>query len=392
MASGSITRRGSAWRVVVYAGLDPATGRKRQTVRVVHGTKKEAEAVRNELLVAADRGELRGTEATMAQLFERWYSLKAPDWSPKGALETRRLLDRVIIPALGAKRVTKVRTADLDRLYASWRNEGGVAGRPLSPASVQRYHTIVRGALNQAVKWGWLVSNPAVLTTRPKVVPATIRPPTPEQILSLLAHTETHDPETAVFLRLAAITGARRGEVCALRWSDLDGDSLKIERAIVESADGLVEKGTKTHGSRRVALDAKTADTLREHRRRCVERALACGAGLPDDAYLFAREPDGSVSWRPDYVSYRFSKLRGAVGLDGARLHDLRHAMATLMLAGGADVRTVAGRLGHRNVATTLNVYGHFIEASDRAAADDLGALIDGAESGTGQKARRRRT
>lgn len=376
VASGGIYRRGRSWRVVVYAGRDPVTGRKRQLTRTVHGTRREAERVRNEMLVSVDRGEANRTDTTMAELFERWYEVRSQRWSPKTALETRRLLDRVMIPQLGARRLSKLKTADLDRLYAEWARRGGAGGRPLSPGSVRRYHTIVRSALEQAVRWGWIPSNPAALTTRPENERRMVKPPSPEQLLDLLALAERTDPDVCVFLRLAAITGARRGELCALRWSDLEGESLVIARAMVEGPDGLVEKPTKTHGIRRVALDPDTLGALREMRRRSMERALECGVGLVEDPYVFAREVDGSVAWRPDFMSYRFRSLRRKAGLDHVRLHDLRHAMSTLLLANGVDVRTVAGRLGHSNVATTLNVYSHFIEASDQQAAQVMGDLL----------------
>ncbi|MDZ7733901.1 MAG: site-specific integrase [Acidimicrobiia bacterium] len=214
----------------MYAGRDPATGRKRQLTRTVRGTKRDAEAVRNELLVTVDRDAAPRTDVTIGELFERWFEVRSQRWSPKTSLETRRLLDRVLIPQLGKKRLSKLKTADLDRLYAAWGRSGGLRGGPLSPASVQRYHTVVRSALEQAVKWGWIPTNPAANTTRRGIERAEIKPPTPEQLLELLALAERADPEVFVFLRLAAITGARRGELCALRWSDLEGESIVIAR------------------------------------------------------------------------------------------------------------------------------------------------------------------
>jgi integrase len=376
MASGHVQRRGSAWRVIVYAGRDPVTGKKRQLTRTVRGSRRDAEKVRNELLTSVDRGEARHTDQTMADLFEQWYEVRSQRWSPKTSLETRRLLDRVMIPQLGQKRLSKVTTADLDRLYAEWTRSGGLNGRPLSPASVQRYHTIVRAALEQAVKWGWIPSNPARLTTRPDVERPEVKPPTPEQVIDLLVAAKESGPDVFMFLRLAAITGARRGELCGLKWSDIEDSSVVIARGIVEGADGLVEKSTKTRRVRRVAVDPETLASLRELRRRSIERAMAGGVGLVADPYIFSREIDGSVPWRPDFMSYRFASLRKRAGLEGVRLHDLRHAMSTLLLVNGVDVRTVAGRLGHANVATTLNVYSHFIEASDRHAAEVMADLL----------------
>jgi integrase len=189
-------------------------------------------------------------------------------------------------------------------------------------------------------------------------------------------------PELACFLVLAAATGARRSELVALRWTDvdLDGGTVSISRGVVFGPDGLVEKGTKTHTARRVALDERTLRAVAEHRDRMRERAAFCRVPLRDDAFVFSNAADCSEPWFPDSVSRAFKRLCAAEGLRDVRLHDLRHFVATQLLSAGVDVRTVAGRLGHRNAATTLNVYAHFLQQADRAAADVIGDVISPGE------------
>lgn len=123
--------------------------------------------------------------------------------------------------------------------------------------------------------------------------------------------------------------------------------------------DGLVEKETKTHSARRVSLDAGTVEALADHRQRMMDRAAMCRVAAAADAFVFSNAADGSESWFPDSVSRSFKRLCEKEGMRGVRLHDLRHFVATELLSAGVDVRTVAGRLGHRNAATTLNVYAH---------------------------------
>ncbi len=198
-------------------------------------------------------------------------------------------------------------------------------------------------------------------------------------MLLLIAEAERSDADLAVFLRLAAVTGARRGELCALRWTDIDlvASAVTITRAIVgQRNDELVEKDTKTHAGRRIAIDARTVDVLARHRDRCEERAAAAETSLPDDAFIFSPTVDGTRAWRPGGVSLEFNRLRKRTKVAKVPLHSLRHFAATRMLAAGVPVRTVAGRLGHADAATTLNVYGHWIEASDQAAAVVLGDLL----------------
>jgi hypothetical protein len=179
---------------------------------------------------------------------------------------------------------------------------------------------------------------------------------TPEEVSRLLETAYEADPDFAVLLWLAATTGARRGELCALRWGsvDLEAAELLILRNLFQAAGRLVEKDTKT---RRLALSEDSVALLEEHRRRCVERAAACGARLSDDAYVFSFDPAGRQPMHPDSVTHRFSRLARRLGLR-TRLHDLRHYAATQLIAGGVDLRTVSGRIGHAGGgATTLRVY-----------------------------------
>jgi integrase len=130
-------------------------------------------------------------------------------------------------------------------------------------------------------------------------------------------------------------------------------------------------------------------DVLDAHHRHYEERAQKIGTHLAGGAYVFSDAPDGATPWRPNRVTLAFVRLCREVGITDVRLHDLRHFAATQMLAGGVPVNTVAGRLGHANPATTLNVYAHFLESSDEVAANVLGSLL-GANGATKADAKRR--
>jgi integrase len=369
---GHVERRGEGtFRLKVFAGRD-ADGRQRYLTKTVHtSSKREAERQLAEFIVEAGMGAHDVTSATLADLSLRWLSLVAePNFSPSTLAEYRRLIDKEVLPRLGATKVRGLRGADLDSLYAALRKRG------LSPASVHHVHSMLRAILNQGVKWGWLPLNPARNATPPRVERHDLEIPDPDDLLLLIGQA---DPDLATFLRLAAVTGARRGELCALRWADVDfvNGTLTISRSVVgKRNDGLSVKGTKTGSHRTIALDPDTVDALARHRDRWDERAAAADAVLVDDAYLFSPDVAGRRPWRPDGVSLAFRRLRKQVGLSQVRLHDLRHAAATQMLAAGIPVRTVAGRLGHANAATTLNIYGHWMQASDQAAASVLGKLL----------------
>ncbi len=209
-------------------------------------------------------------------------------------------------------------------------------------------------------------------------------PPDPADVARLIAHADETNAPVGCFLRLAATSGARRGELCALRWKhvDLDKGALLIQRSIVENGKGeLVEKDTKTHAARRLRLDAGTVERLREHRAEREGTAPSSAGSCTPTTSCSRTIPPARTPWRPGYVTLAFCRLRDDVDLGGVRLHDLRHFAATILLSGGKDVKTVSGRLGHANAATTLGVYAHFVEAADADAADHLASILDTASS-----------
>ena len=257
---GFMRRRGDAWELRVYLGTDPVTGKQRYATRTVRGGKREAQRALNEMVTDAERGLSVRTNATAGELIEAWFEHAAGDFSPKTVKETRGFIDRNLLPAIGAVPLSKLKPSDLDRLYRRLQATGAVGEGGLAPATVRRIHGILRRALAQGVKWGWLGVNPAAATTPPRVPQTEIAPPSGPDLARVLRRAWESSPELACYLVLAAATGARRSELVALRWRDLDlsDGTVRIERGVVMGPAGLVEKDTKTHAARRVALDDGT--------------------------------------------------------------------------------------------------------------------------------------
>src|SRR5262245_61030585 len=266
----------------------------------------------------------------------------------------------------------------LDRFYAELRRRGRHDGKALSASQVRATHGPVRRA-RAGVPRGWLAHNPARLAPPPSMPRDEVTPPPVEQVAGLLATAQERDPKFALFLRLAVVLGARRGELCALRWSaiDLDRAEVLLERGVVQVAgEPLLDKATKTRNKRRLAVDARTVELLRAHRARAEQTAREFDITLPADADVFSREPDGSRPMHPSHMTHRFGELARSWGLR-CRLHDLRHLMVTYLIAQGVDWRTAAGRAGHASPHMTLGTYAHFQPAQDRQAAALLAALCD---------------
>jgi integrase len=380
---GSLRQRGpGSWQLRVYLGVDADTGKERWATKTVHGSRRHAAAELRQFVEEAGYARLRA--GTIADLLDRWLAHASPGWSTSTLLQNRSVIERHLKPLLGHLAVTKLTTVDIDDVYRHLLRAGGAEGRPLAPGTVHRVHVVLHRALTQAVRWEWVWLNPASAASPPRVSPAEVRPPAPDQVQRLLAYVQERDPDFATYLWLAASTGARRSQLLGLRWAEVDlrHAAIGFTRAYVEGPTGPVLRATKTHRTYRVAIDQATIERLVEHRRRAEARANSNGVEVVGTAFVFSADRDGSVPWLPNRVTKEFIRHLRRSGVGRFRLHDLRHFMATQMLGHGVAVVTVAQRLGHARASTTLNVYGHCIPGADRDAASFISNLITASSSG----------
>ncbi|PZR77937.1 MAG: hypothetical protein DLM65_14435 [Candidatus Aeolococcus gillhamiae] len=370
-------RREGVWEVRAYLGRDPITGKPRQISKTVHGSAKAAdEALRDLIDKQAPRAD--GMGVSLSQLLDRWLvECERLDLSPTTMRTYRSQIQSTIRPALGKVPLARLSAKHLDDLYGTMKNAGKV------PKTIRNHHAIISAALHQAVRWGWVRTNVAEQAKPPRVSQKRVKAPSVDQVRSIIEAAEERDPRLAALLMLGALTGMRRGELCGLRWSDLDlvrGD-LEVCRSVIVVPGGLAEKTPKTDRTRSVALDEVAVTLLVQYRARVDEWARAAGATIAEDAFVFSPQVDCTAPFRPDNVTGFFSRVRSSLGLQGVRLHDLRHFTATELIGAGVDVRTVAGRLGHSDPSLTLRVYSHAIEERDRAAAAVIGRVLGPASS-----------
>ncbi len=373
---GSLRQLGpDRWQLRVYRGRDPETGRKRYLGRVHHGGKRSAQRALNDLVAQVQAGELpepgsvRGV--TVAEHLDRWVAAKRASWSPSQPETARTHIDRWIFPMLGDLEVRELRLRHVDAWVARLSAEG------LSPAYVRRIHTTLRAALEQAVRWELADRNAAVGASLPRVEKADKRVPLAEHVRAAI-DAAGDDLALATLVRLAAATGARRGQLVGLQWRDIDHDAQVIvfRRSVSKTPGGVVVKDTKTGAVIRVPVGPGTLAQLQRWRVRVLEQAMAVGVALGDEAFVFGQDVACSVPWYPDTASVKWRRLAASVEIDGATplvgvsLHALRHAQGTGLIAAGVDVRTVASRLGHSSPNVTLAVYAHPVTAAERVAAE----------------------
>ena len=378
---GYVRKRGDAWQLAIYVGLDDRK-RRQYIYETVTGTRRDAERRLAVLVVEVDGGRRNApVRATIASLADTWWETAAPALSPTTRKGYRRLLDTRILPVLGTTRVSRLNTQTLDRFYADLAAGRAPGGGALAPRSIRHIHAVMSGMLTTAVHWGWIATSPAEHARLPRIPTRQVNAPEPEAVQLLLTAAAAHSSAFAAYLRMGVTTGARRGELCALRWSDIDLDlgELVIARSIApddRDAKQLIEKSSKTHQERRLAIDAGTVDVLREHRQLMIDRAVPTGASYVSDAFVFSNDITGERPWHPDAVTSTFRRVCRTAGVTGVRLHDLRHYHGTMLADLGVPLPSVQRRLGHRDLQTT-GIYAHGRRATDRVAADLIARHLD---------------
>jgi integrase len=365
-----------AWELRVYRGIDPDTGRQRWLTKTVHGGRRHARAQLAALVEQASYARIQA--GSVGELLERWFAAAAPHWAASTVRQTCSVINCHLIPHLGHLAVAKLTTADIDDLYAHLLRAGRFNGRPLSAGTVHRVHVVLHRALAQAVRWEWIWINPASTATPPRLEPSEIRPPSADSVAALLESVRGADPALFTYLRLAVCTGARRSQLLALRWGDIDlaRGAIAFTRALVEGPDGPQLRPTKNRRSYRVALDAHSLAVLAVHRDHVMQLPKAADLEAMGEWFVFSQDPGGTRPWRPNLITKRFIRARRAAGLPHFRLHDLRHFMATQMLAAGVPIAIVSQRLSHARTSTTLNVYAHAVPGGDEEAAETLAQIL----------------
>lgn len=341
--------------------------------KTIEGGSRIADRELAKLVTAATEGRLSVGNESVGQLLDQWLDhCDSLGRSPTTMRKYRHIADTVVRAELGHVKLSKLTARHLDRLYAKLTAKGNKA------TTVRRVHALISAALHQAERWNMVEQNVARRATPPPVHAEQIKAPSAEAVRAIIAEAESADHTLAVLLLLGAATGARRGELCGLRWSDVDweGFNLAITRAIYEKeGGGWGEKATKTHQVRRVALDDFTLNVLRTYRSEVIDTASSLDLKIAEEAFMFSRDPRGIEPIRPEVVTRFAGRIAKDAGVD-THLHALRHFSATQLIAGGHDVRTVASRLGHADASVTLRVYAHALPEQDRKAAAALGRIL----------------
>lgn len=328
--------------------------------------RKLAEATRDR-----DKGMLPVPQKeTVGQFLMRWLESSAkPSVRPATHESYSDLIRLHLVPELGRHRLAQLSPQHVQDMM------GRKLAAGLSPRRVQYMRSVLRVALNQALRWGLVVRNVATLVESPRVVSPEVNPLTPEQARMLLEAMQGDRLETLYSVVLAV--GLRQGEALGLRWQnvDLDVGTLRVAVSLqrIKGEYQLVEP--KSPRSKRTILLPKMAvAALRAHRKRQLEEQLRAGAEWENWGLVFTtvwgRPLHGSV------VTHRFQRLLYRAGLRHMRFHDLRHACASLLLAQGVSPRMIMEILGHSQISLTMNLYSHILPSMHQDAASRMDAVL----------------
>jgi len=350
---------GKSWSYVIRVP-DPITGKTKPAWFGGFDTAINAKLARDKARVAVgQRDYIAPTKLTVGEYLTAWIDAHARKIKPTTLNRYRELIKDYLVPRLGSIKLQELKPLHIEQFYNSMAEQVGVAGKHLAPRTARQAGAILKTALKQAVEVENLITiNPATRVKLPKSNSVTPTPYNFSELKQFLDVARSH--RLYFYFRLSAFTGARRGELLALKWPDFDGKAINLTKNRTSIGSEDIEQNTTkggNNGQRRVTLDNETIEQFKEHRRRQLSERMALGEYWQDTGYVFTQE--NGLPLYTSTVSDLYRKLIKKAGLRHNRLHDLRHAHATELLRLGEPLHVVANRLGHRDAMVTATIYAH---------------------------------
>jgi len=390
--AGSIRQRkdrgDETWELRVYIGRDNH-GRPKQRSVLFRGGKRAAarelarlvtEQESSPAAIPQEEARAWGPSTTINQAIEGWKENGWADLSPKTVRGYEEIWERYVRETIGVKRIATLNAYEVEQYLRHLKDQG--AGRD----TVRRVRVVIGRACRLAAKWsGGTLTNPVADTELPSWPmsdrPEPVRAPEVAEVQALIRAAVDFDTRFGAFVHLAAASGMRRGEACAVRWTDIDWEesTIRVDKAIVAGKGGAVVKDPKTKASiRTVSVGNGTLTMLKELRSAQIQLAEVCEVPFAEDGFVFSTEPGGGLPPHPEAMSHTFIKVRRRAGIAAdVHLHSLRHFQATIL-----DPIIPESQKQARMGWSTIRMARHYtdgIATEDRRAAEHVARVLDAA-------------
>ncbi|WP_342045960.1 site-specific integrase [Bacillus sp. OTU530] len=348
---GHTYKRGKTWTYVVDTGYDEISGKRKQKTKGGFATKKEAQTALAKVVSEISEGSyVELSKETVENLLAMWLEMKKASLKETTFISYETSVKHIVYH-LGRVTLEKLNATQIQRMCNTLAND-------LSSTTVNKIHNVLKRCLRYAVKIGMIQKNPAEFVDPQKEEPKELVVWDEQQAQHFMELTKKSRNHIAFVLALT--TGMRKGEILGLRWQDIDFENKSLSIRQTLSPLNKIQTGGKTTAARRfISLPDMTLDALKQHRLRLKKEKLKMGEAYTDNDLVVCTR-FGNVLGHND-LSDSFQLYLKRSGLPKIRFHDLRHTHATLLLKAGVHVKIVSERLGHTNIAITLNTYSHIM-------------------------------
>lgn len=386
----SIEKRGkNSFRLSVVIGYeqDGTPIRERKTVKAKNPTEAKKQLTLFEAEILNGQYMQIEEKMTLTTFFQNEWLEKYADDPNNLTPDTRQnyinIMEKRILPKYGHMKLADIKTIHILNFINDLKKDGKrLDGRegPLSPSSIANCYRAFNNVLSRATEWKMIKENPATDVKPPKIKVKKSDVYSKEEVSRLLSCLEEKPFHWKVLVLLALATGAREGEIAALEWKHIDFEkgTVYIEQSLTEVVGkGVHLKSTKNERSRKVSLPDNLLVILRKLKTRRSHEQLLVGdmREWPDHFFIFANEFGKPI--RPDSISQWWKRFTTKYKLKHIRFHELRHTSATLLINKGVHAKVIQERLGHADISTTMNIYGHVLIEADQAAASHFDSLFE---------------
>lgn len=366
------------YQVIIEYPADPFTGKRMRKYYTVHGTKKDAEKFKRDMIIDLENQTfVEPTRMTTKEWLKKWYDTYLKDYLSASTLRGYRYqIDTYIIPRFGNVPIQNLSAMEIQKWINDLSKESPVTHKPMSAKTVRNIYLNLSAALEKAVKLDIIKKNPCKNVVLPQRNKHQVTVYDEMEIKKLIESSSGTDMELPIMIALNL--GLRRGEMIALRWEniDLDNGIVHICENRIDGLNGeVITKLPKSQaGIRDIPISESMIQMLKGHKIEYLKKQLKYGVGYNKDDYVICQ--NNGQPYKPFSFSKKFRTFLAKNNLRHIRLHDLRHTNASVMLSQGISPKVAQQRLGHSDFSTTMNIYSHVMKSMEVEAAQKLDDVL----------------